>query len=152
MGSKSLDGAIRKAVDDAFSLYAHHIMNPQQAAEVRRDFLRFYAETLKLGMHGIRWNFNGCIACADPKQGDTAIAHGILLISPEVVLAAGGRAFGTVLCRKHITMDVRSQVISTLLATRAPTSGLKSRSGAMVSKPSAAPTLLQGRVTCPFSL
>jgi len=95
--------AIAKAVDEAVEFYREaHIMLPGQEREARSDFERFFVAALRLGVTGIRWNFNGCILC--PQQTAPTILYRVLVMDGEVIKAAGGRGFGTVLCVKHVPL------------------------------------------------
>jgi hypothetical protein len=91
---------IQEAVEEALEMYSDgHVLTPRDVDEVRGDFVRFYAAALRLGLRGIRWNFGGCIVCAEP-QGGIPLQR-ILLVDPRIVLATQGRAFGTVVCLQH---------------------------------------------------
>ncbi|MHB1260288.1 MAG: hypothetical protein ACYC2H_01090 [Thermoplasmatota archaeon] len=92
---------LQAAVREALELYAlHHVMTEAVMAEAAGDFLRFYTEAIQRGTPGIRWNFNGCILCPDQSHGPKLCAR-ILLASPTVLAATGGRPFGTMLCAEH---------------------------------------------------
>lgn len=91
---------LQRAVDEALELYSDgHVLHPTDVSEARADFVRFYTIALRLGLHGIRWNFGGCIVCDAPHSG--VLLQRILLADPRIVAATEGRAFGTVVCQNH---------------------------------------------------
>lgn len=88
---------VAEALEASFERYKEtHELTPEQEDEVRKDFSRFYAKTLSLGVGGIRWNFNGCIMC-----GENGKLHRVLLIYPQIMLMTN-RTFGCLACDKHI--------------------------------------------------
>lgn len=89
-----------KLINGALEIYRQtHVVPPEAELEVRQDFARFNLEVMKLGLRGIRWNFNGCIACKDHTL--PVRLKRILLVDPFTVAAAGGRGLGTVVCEEH---------------------------------------------------
>lgn len=76
-----------------------HSVRRGREQEVLRDFVGFYYTAEKLGLRGIRWNFNGCIACR--KQVAPVRLRRVLLVDAEIIEATGGRALATEICQKH---------------------------------------------------
>lgn len=90
-----------RLVESAMETYTktHTGMSGAEKAHARRDFRHFYLQGIRFGLVGIRWNFNGCIACTEHETPRRL--QRILLVYPEIVLATEGRALGTVVCLEH---------------------------------------------------
>lgn len=128
---RPLTGEPVRLINEAFEIYRRtHAVPSELKLEVCQDFARFYLEALKRGLRGIRWNFNGCIAC--PGEQAQVRLRRILLVDPFVTGATAGRGLGTVICAAHEhlldTVDGMAQTIIPgalrRIAQQPPVSGL----------------------------
>lgn len=93
------NAAAKQIVDQALRIYREtHQVPAEVEEEALRDFDAWARRAIRLGLRGIRINFNGCIVCPEPKTGRHCR---VLLLAPSIILATDGRGFACDLCEEH---------------------------------------------------